>query len=425
MMRSLLLAGLAALALAAPALAQTIAITGAKVIADPRGAPIENGVVVMRDGKILSVGGAQTAIPAGAERIDASGRWVTTGIIAAFSRAGLVEIAAEDSANDTRAAEAKNGAALDAFYAFDPASVALPVTRIEGVTRIAVAPAAADDIFAGYGLIADTSGAANSVTARRAFVYAELGEGGASRAGGSRPALWARLLTALEEADRYPQGYDGPEGDALLRLDAKALQPVARGQVPLVAQVHRAADIRLLIDLKRQRPALKLILTGASEAWMVASELAAAKIPVLVDPIQNLPESFEQRGATLDQALRLAKAGAPFAIAHAPGSDDEFQTRLVLQIAGNAVANGLSWGEAFAAITSSPAAIFGLPNHGQLAPGKAADVVIWDGDPLEVMTAPIAVYIDGKPTSMTTRQTKLRDRYHPTKAGDQAVGYRF
>ena len=149
---------LAALTLAAPVFAETVAITGGTVWTGTQDAPIENGVVLIVDDKVVAVGNSRLSVPSNATVIDADGGWVTPGIFVPFSRAGLVEVGAEATTNDTSAQEGKYSAALNAADSFNPSATTIDVTRIEGVTRIAVAPANGNSIFAGRGFVADTSG---------------------------------------------------------------------------------------------------------------------------------------------------------------------------------------------------------------------------------------------------------------------------
>ena len=199
-------------------------------------------------------------------------------------------------------------------------------------------------------------------------------------------------------------------------LDAAALQPFARGDGLFLVHVESAADIRRLIAFKRANSRLHFAIHGGAEAWRVAPELARSGIPVILDPLSNLPDRFERLSARLDNAALLHAAGVQFAIAPGPGSVDAHQARLVLQLAGNAVANGLPWDVAFAAVSRTPAEIFGVGGRvGRLERNYAADVVIWDGDPLEVQSAPTAVFIAGVEQPLVSRQTRLRDRYHPSR----------
>jgi len=406
MIRSLLLA--TTLLCAPAALAEPVAITGGKVVTNTSQGIIEKATVVIDNGRVISVGTA--APPAGARVIDAKGKWVTPGLFAAFSRVGLSEIDSEDSAEDTSAPSSKFQASLHAADAFNPDDTAIAVTRIEGVTHAAIVGAPGKGLFAGFGAIVDLSGGLNSLQAREAFMLARLGESGASAAGGSRAASLLWLQTAFDDARAYPKGFsDDGEGDILSRKDAIALKPVIEGKIPLMIEVHQAGDILQVIALQKREPKIRFIILGAAEGWRVADQIAASKIPVIVNPLTNLPDRFEILAATLENAGRLSRAGVTVAIAD-PG-EATHNTRLIQQLAGNAVANGMEWGQAFAAITSVPAGMHGRPDLGVLSPNATADVVIWDGDPLELMSSPDAVFIAGVETPMVSRQTKLRDRY--------------
>jgi imidazolonepropionase-like amidohydrolase len=154
------------------------------------------------------------------------------------------------------------------------------------------------------------------------------------------------------------------------------------------------------------------VIVGGAQAWQVAGQLAAARVPVVLDPLVNLPGSFDQLGASLENAARLHAAGVRIAFTNL--NDGTHNARKVRQAAGVAVANGLPWDAALAALTASPAEIFGLgKDYGRIAPGYAADLVLWSGDPLEVTTFAEQVWIEGRPQSMRSRQTELRDRYRP------------
>jgi imidazolonepropionase-like amidohydrolase len=407
MIRSALIAS--ALLLAAPAFAQTTAITGGKVVTNTSQGIIENGTVLIRDGRIVSVGTG--APPANAKVVDARGKWVTPGLFAAYSQVGMAELDSEDDTNDTAAGASDLQISLHAADGFNPASTAIPVNRIEGVTRLALVANARRGLFGGYGSLADTSGAFGSVERKDAFLLAEFGEAGADLGGGSRPAAWAHLLAAIDDAKAYPGRYSGERegGDVLVRREAQALVPVVKGQVPLMIQAHRASDILQVITLKQREPKMKLIILGAAEGWRVADQIAAAKIPVIINPVTNLPDRFEILAATMSNAARLNAAGVNISIAD-PG-EASHNSRWIPQLAGNAVANGLPWQAGFDAITKNPALLYGRTDLGVLQAGATADVVIWDGDPLELMASPDAVYIAGNSMPMTSRQTELRDRY--------------
>jgi len=275
-----------------------------------------------------------------------------------------------------------------------------------------------------------------AVTRPRAFQFMEYGEAGARAAGGSRPAAFAMLRNALFEARAYarnPASYADRGKDALLtRADAEALVPVIDGKVPLLAHVERGSDILALLDLKREMPALKLVLVGASEGWTVAAAIAAAKVPVIASALNDLPASFEQLAATQSNVGRMRAADVLVAIGMI-NDNEARQARLEKQYAGNLVAltrvpgaTGLSWDQAFAAISSAPAEALGLGGEiGSLRPGRHGDVVIWDGDPLELSTAAVAVYIDGVAQPLTNHQTKLRDRYLNPQEGARPKAYQY
>ena len=414
------LLGCAAL-IALPASAQTIAITGGKVVIGDGSAPVENGTVVITNGRVVAAG-AGVAIPAGAERVDASGKWVTPGIVAGFTRMGLVGVDAVDPTNDTEARNSPFNASLDMAPAINPDVAAMAVNRAAGVTRAIVSPDAGNAIFAGQGAVIDTGSDLNPVTKAKAFQFVEFGETGARLAGGSRPALIAAFKTALGEASEAAKGIF--RDDAMLkRADALALVPVVNGTMKLFVHAESAPDILMVLALKKDFPMLSLVLVGATEGWRVGPQIAAAKVGVLASALNDLPDSFEQLAATQSNIGRMKKAGVEVAIGMI-NDNEARQAQLSMQYAGNLVAlnmvpgaTGLSWDQAFATISSVPADIAGLGGEiGSLRAGRKADVVIWDGDPLELTSGVQAVWIDGVKQSLVSRQTRLRDRYaNPTE----------
>jgi imidazolonepropionase-like amidohydrolase len=409
------LLGCAAL-IALPASAQTIAITGGKVVIGDGSAPVENGTVVITNGRVVAAG-AGIAIPAGAERIDASGKWVTPGIVAGFTRMGLVGVDAVDPSNDSEARNTPYNASLDMAPAINPDVAAMAVNRAAGVTRAIVSPDAGTAIFAGQGVVIDTGSDMTPVTKAKAFQFVEFGETGARLAGGSRPALIAAFKTALGEAADAAKGIFH-DGALLKRGDALALVPVVNGTMKLFVHVESAPDILMVLALKKDYPTLNLVLVGATEGWRVGPQIAAAKVGVLASALNDLPDSFEQLAATQSNIGRMKKAGVQVAIGMI-NDNEARQAQLSMQYAGNLVAltkvpgaTGLSWDQAFATISSVPAEIAGVgADIGSLRAGRRADVVIWDGDPLELTSGVQAVWIDGVKQSLVSRQTRLRDRY--------------
>ncbi len=434
MIRTLLLCAGATLALAAPAAAQTVAITNARLVIGDGSGPSEGGTVVIRDGRVVAAG-VGVAAPAGARVVDAAGRWVTPGIFAGFTRMGIVEIDAVDGTNDTSGGTSPFNAALDVTPAVNPKSSPIAINRLEGVTRAVVAPDnSKGSIFAGQGAVIDLGADSGPVANPRAFQFMEYGEAGARAAGGSRPAAYAMLKNALFEVRDYvrsPASFNDRGKDALLtRADAEALVPVVQGRVPLLVHAERASDIQTMLGLKREIPALRMVLVGASEGWTVAREIAAAGVPVIASALVDLPESFEQLAATQSNIGRMKAAGVLVGIGTI-NQDEARQARWEKQFAGNLVAlgripgaSGLNWGEAFATITSRPAEALGLGDElGSLKPGRRGDVVIWDGDPLEIGTSAVNVFIDGVEQPMTSRQTRLRERYWDPKEGPLPKAY--
>jgi imidazolonepropionase-like amidohydrolase len=395
---------------AAPAAAETIAITGAKVhTLGPQGT-IENGTVVIQDGRIAAVG-AGLAVPAGARQVDAAGKVVTPGLFDSFSRIGLVEVGAVGGSRDYAVEDDRITAAFDVADGLNPRSSLIGVNRIEGLTRAVVFPAPGESLIAGRAAVIQLGGG-DLLVKTPAALFAVLGEHGSELSGGSRAAALLRLREAFQDARDWAENRAAFErGErrsyALSRLDLEALAPVVRGELPLVLQARRASDVEAALRLAREWN-LKLILAGAHEAWRVADQIAAAGVPVLVNPLDNLPGSFESLGATLENAARLHRAGVTVAFA----SGESHNARNLRQAAGNAVAYGLPWDAALAAMTAVPARLWGVADrYGTLEPGKDADVVIWDGDPLEVTTFADAVFIRGVEVPMESRQTRLRDRY--------------
>lgn len=418
MIRPLLL-GLAALCLTPITAAQPVAIVGEKVWTGTAQGTLTNGVVVIENGRIVSVGTG--AAPAGMAKIEAE--WVTPGLISAFSRTGITEVSGERSANDTGAGSSPFSAALNAADGFNPEATPIAVTRLEGFTRLVVAPDARSKLFAGQGFLADTSGLPGSIFKQRAFAFLVLGERGASLSGGSRPAAWTALRGAFDDVRFFSARYmTHNDGNVLTRMDAQALMPAVKGDQLILIEARRASDLEAIMDFKQENPMLKIAIVGADEGWRVADRLAAMKIPVIIDAFSNLPSSFSQLGATSENAARLSDAGVTVAIANI--SDASHQARLATQIAGNAVANGLPFDEAMKALTTAPAEIFGMTGLGVLAPGARADVVAWDGDPLEITSAPTAVFIDGVSEPMESRQTKLRDRYLSLDTSERPLAYK-
>ncbi len=396
--------------------ASAVAITHARVDTGD-GRRIDDGVVVMRDGKIVAVGPmGEVAVPAGARTIDGQGTWVTPGLFDADAATGLVDVTLENSTVDLGLND-KYDAVRAAFAVIDgwnPAAVAIPITRMEGVTTSALRPHGG--LVAGRGAVVRLDGDAVPAMTLRTHhaVYANLSLSGRAAGFGARGGQLLRLRELLDDVRQYAHRRDDFEKNqmrkvAASRLDLEALVPVVLGHLPLVVEVNRAADIQAVLRLARDEK-LRVILLGAEEAWLVARDIAAAHVPVIVSPLADLPHSFERLGARRDNAALLHRAGVTIAIT--PREREEHYSRTLRFEAGNAVADGLPWLAALAAVTINPARMFDVADEvGSLAVGKSADLVVWSGDPFEPLARPRHVFIRGRDIPLTSRQTQLRDRY--------------
>jgi imidazolonepropionase-like amidohydrolase len=244
-----------------------------------------------------------------------------------------------------------------------------------------------------------------------AAVHVVQGEGGSAMAGGSRAAALMELREAFADARDFAENRaawqdNRRRGYALSRLDLEALQPVLNREIPLVTTVHRASDILSVLRFAHEQN-IRLVIAGASEGWMVAADLAAAGVPVIINPLTNIP-NFQSMAVTFENAARLHAANVIVAFA----SFDAHNSRNLKQFAGNAVSWGWPHDAALAAVTTSPARIWGIADrYGTIAPGMDADLVIWSGDPLELLTNVEHVFIRGDEIDMRTRQTELLEKY--------------
>lgn len=423
MLKPLLLTLLLSTAFTATAHAQTIFVDNAKIATQTNQGTLESADMIVTNGVVTRIG-AELAAPDNAVTISGDSVWVTPGLFAPYTHIGLVDISLEGSTNDIRSGEAKTSAGEIAADSFNPKAASIGNTRIEGITRIGAAPAASHHVVAGTGLIATTSGDFDSIADEKAFIFVRLGESGAEIAGGSRAAALAQLRASLDDALAYPGRFGDPDsGDTLSRYDAAAMAAAARGQIPLMIEADRAADILRIAKLKSDYNRLDIIIIGATEAWMVSDQVKAAGLKLVIDPHENLPGSFEKLGARADHAALLAQAKIPFAFMTRT-ADLSHNVRVLAQHAGNAVGEGLSWDDAMTALTQTPLSWFNIEPAGQIRRGQAANFVVWDGDPLNVTSAPTHIYIDGVSQSLESRQTKLRDRYNPLTEDKRPHKYR-
>ncbi len=392
--------------MALPALAQDVLIRGATVhTAGPQGTLAHADVLVQ--GGVIRAVGPGLAAPAGAAVVEARDRPLTPALFGGITEIGIEEVSGEDSTVDSalKLQDQPMRPEFDVTLAYNPESVLVPVARVEGIGFTALGATTGGAFIAGQGGIVRLDGSADPVGPHALFL--RLGAGSAELTGNSRAAQWMLLDQLVDEArGRVP--LDSPHA-LLTPAGRKVLAGYLGGQGRVVVQVERAADIRQLLRWAR-RERVRVAIAGGSEAWKLAPELAQAGVPVLVDALADLPANFDQIGATLENAARLAAAGVE--VSFTQSGDASHNARKVRQLAGNAVANGLPWEQGLAGLTRVPARIFGVDDSlGSIAVGKQADLVLWDGDPLEVGHYAEQVWLGGRAMPMRSRQTELRDRY--------------
>jgi hypothetical protein len=390
--------------------ASDVLIRGARVHTLGEQGTLEKADVLVRDGKVASVAASLPDV-AGAVVVEAGGRALTPGIFGGLSGMGLDEVSAEPSTvNSTLSVGApvwhlQWRPEFDVTRAFDPRSTLLPVSRVEGLTWAVLAPKS-DTLMVGQGAAITLDGRSDAVLEGSRSLFINLEDSAFASSGGGRAAQYMLLDQAVREARAR-----GPveQGSLLHQAGREALARYLRGGRVLF-HASRATDISAAVRFAREQ-GISPVIIGGAQAWMIAGELARARVPVILNPLENLPASFARLGARLDNAALLNRAGVKIAFS-VLAFDPDHNARKVRQLAGNAVAQGLSWDAGLAAITSAPAEIFGLgARRGRIAAGQAADLVLWSGDPLEVNAVADQVWIAGLPVTMRSRQTELRDRY--------------
>ena len=407
---------LAATFAAAALPAQTIAITGGRVI-PVSGPVIEGGTVLIRDGRISAVG-ANVAVPAGAQRIDATGRWVTPGLFNPSTLLGLVEVSAVPETRQSGAlntATDRVHAALRVWEGLNPASVLFAAARNEGITTVMVHPTGG--LIAGQAAVLDIVNGTTADMLVRAPVamFAQLGDAGSANVGG-RGEQMLRLRELLNDVRAYQRNrasFDRGESRELAasRSDLEALIPVVEGRMLLIVAAEASADIEAAMTLAREF-GLRIAIAGGSEAWRVADRLAAARIPVFAGAMNNIPGSFATLGARQENPGLLRRAGVEVLLLGTGSDPDAFNVRNIRQEAGNAVAYGMSWDDALRSITLAPAELFGVADRlGSLQPGRTANVVVWSGDPFEFATRVEHVFVRGREIREPSRQDMLMQRY--------------
>jgi imidazolonepropionase-like amidohydrolase len=421
-----LMAPAALLAADTSASSKTIAITGGKLLTVSHGT-IENGVLVIADGKIAAVGAASDVkIPKGAQIVDAKGLTVYPGLIDPESNFGLTEISADAMTNDLVEASDEIMPHMHVSDAFHSETDLIPVARLNGITNAVVAPASEDSI-AGQDIFIQLYGNRNQMMLATDVALAMNYGAEQRRSSGFRgghatyPSTRMGLITELRQTFLDTQDYMAKR-DAAAKKDDKAFKrdlkfealiPYLKGERPVVIGVYESYDVETIMHLAQEFH-LKVILNHVTQTQEVLDEIAAWKVPVIIGSIYDAPRANERYDAIYSLPAELAKRGVKIAISSADGGGpvSSHSSRNLPYAAGFAVGYGLPYDEALKAITLNVAEMFGFGDKlGSLDVGKMANVVLANGDPLDVRTDVKQVYIQGVAVPMVSRQTQLRDEY--------------
>jgi len=412
---------------------QVIAITGGKLLTVSHGT-IENGVLVMADGKIAAVGEAgKVNIPSGAKVIDAKGMTVYPGLIDPESNFGLTEISADQMTNDLVERSDEIMPHMHVYDAFHSETELIPVARLNGITNAVVAPASEDtipgqDIFIQmYGKDRDQMIMARDIALAMNYGAEQRRRGSGGRGGGGAgrteyPSTRMGLITQLRQTFLDVQDYQArrdaaaKKDDKTFKRDLKmeALIPYLKGERPVVIGVYEGYDVENVMALAQEFK-LKVILNHVTHTQEVLDKIASWHVPVIVGSIYDFPRADQRFDAVYTLPAELAKRGVKIAIssADAGGPVSSHSARNLPYAAGFAVAYGLPYDDALKAITLNVAEMFGFADRlGSLDVGKMANIVVANGDPLDVRTDVKQVYIQGVPVPMENRQTRLRDEYN-------------
>ena len=366
------------------ALADCVSLTGGLVYID--GSPVAQDLVLV-DGRIALTPTADC------RTVPVDGKHLTAGLIDPSTALGLTEVGMEHGGEGSGGM----GPGYRVVDSYNPRSTLIPVARLGGVTSAVTGPSGGlvAGSFAFVDLAGDTQ--ATAIVDDQVAMVVSIGSNVAD-------SLY-RLRLLLDEARRYKGSWDSTRF-SWPEADLRAMQPVLTRELPLVVSVDRASDIEALLRFVDEQR-IRVILSGAAEAWLLADELAARKIPVILNSLVYGPGGFDQLMARPDAAALLNEAGVQVLFstfsAHNP--------RELTQFAGNAVRDGMPHAAAIQAITANPAQAFGQAGYGTLTVGSVGNVVVWSGDPLELSSSVEQVWIHGVSQPMESRQTRLRDRY--------------
>jgi len=404
------------------AFAQDLLIRNAKVHTAASAGTLDGHDVLVREGRIAAIGRGLSAPDIAS--VDANGRPLTPALFGGITGIGIEEVNLEPATNDGHLAFGNSAKDIrvhpefDVTRAYNPDSILIPIIRNEGIgfTLLGADSRPGGSIIGGQGGIVRFDGSPDPLDGRVLFIT--LGALASPLSGDSRAGQWLLLDQLMDEL----RGRITPDSHFahLTPAGRTVLGRYLDDGGPIAIQVERAADIRQALRWARQHR-LNIAIVGGSEAWQLAPELAAAKVPVFVDPLANLPANFDKLGASLKSAAHLHAAGVRVGIT--PVWDVTHFAAKMRQRAGNAVAHGgLPWEAGLAALTRIPAETFGVGDEiGTIEVGKRADLVLWDGDPLDIIHLAEQVWLGGQAQPMRSRQTQLRDRYlraEPGRAAD-------
>jgi len=386
--------------------AQTIAITNGQVMTLSDQGTLDKATVLIKDGQITAVG-QDVGIPSDARIIDATGKVVTPGLMNAYTRLGLTEIGSSEDSNSHSGKGQPFSAAFEVINGLNRQSVIIDAVRKEGVIRTVSIPSGSGHLFKGGSMML-TLGDDQAIVADYGPMVAQLMHGG------NHAVAWTKLRMIFDQVKDYEKNRKNVlkgkgRRDYILSIeDMDALIPVLNGERKLALYLQRVDAIRQAIRLKEEYD-LDLILMGVEEAWKVADELASANVPVVINASTNLPYSFKSTMATLRSAARLNEAGVLFAFSEL---GQTHQAENIRQLAGVSAGHGLDKEVSLKAITRFPAEIYGIDQqYGTIEAGKQADIVVWDGDPLEMTSNTDHVIVNGIEYPLVSRRTLLRDRY--------------
>lgn len=385
--------------------AGSILITNAALHTMRDDAVLNDADILINDGVIEAIG---TDLESTADRIiDAAGMPVTPALFAGVTSHGLTEVGAVSESVDGRLYDVAVGnlhPEFDVKRAYTPHSSLINVTRIEGFGYALLAASSSDSSVSGTGSMVEFDGGYESFSGK-SVLYIDVDGRSSRKVGGSRAAHWMELDGAMADLSKR----DG-EREYLSDAGSDALKRLKRSGV-FVFDAYRAADIRQVIAFAEEHD-IKAMVHGATEAWMVADELADAGIPIIVDGLSNLPSSFDSIGARLDNAALSQKAGVTVLFS----SGETHNARKIRQGVGTAVAHGLPYDYALRALTTLPSELLDGPDR-SVRVGSIANLTVWSGDPLEVTSYATSVIIDGNEIPMVSRQQLLLERYLPRDKG--------